>query len=181
MKMPLKLERCTIRHWRADDAASLAKNANNRKVWLGLRDLFPHPYTTSVARPSAGSAFVWVKTFIATARSLGIGSVKISGDTASPAKLCRRLLIIVLRTLICTAFTPNLTQIIPLPRGFWKRAASFWKDACERTWSKMDKCSIRFFTRERSNRDRVRSPDRGGGARPATHELRVWTRASTAT
>src|SRR5438093_4337120 len=43
--MPLKLERCTIRHWRADDAASLAKNANNRKIWLGLRDLFPHPYT----------------------------------------------------------------------------------------------------------------------------------------
>jgi RimJ/RimL family protein N-acetyltransferase len=49
MKMPLKLERCTIRHWRADDAASLAKNANNRRVWLGLRDLFPHPYTISDA------------------------------------------------------------------------------------------------------------------------------------
>ena len=49
MKMPLKLERCTIRHWRADDAASLAKNANNRKIWLGLRDLFPHPYTINDA------------------------------------------------------------------------------------------------------------------------------------
>ena len=43
--MPLALERCTIREWRPDDAASLAKHANNRRVWLGLRDLFPHPYT----------------------------------------------------------------------------------------------------------------------------------------
>jgi [ribosomal protein S5]-alanine N-acetyltransferase len=41
----LKLERCTIRDWRMDDAESLAKHANNRRVWLGLRDLFPHPYT----------------------------------------------------------------------------------------------------------------------------------------
>ena len=43
--MELVLERCTIRAWRPDDAASLAKHANNRRVWLGLRDLFPHPYT----------------------------------------------------------------------------------------------------------------------------------------
>jgi RimJ/RimL family protein N-acetyltransferase len=45
MNMPLVLERCTIRSWRQDDAASLAKHANNRSVWLSLRDLFPHPYT----------------------------------------------------------------------------------------------------------------------------------------
>lgn len=43
--MQLVLGRCTIRPWRLDDAQSLAKHANNRKVWLGLRDLFPHPYT----------------------------------------------------------------------------------------------------------------------------------------
>jgi len=43
--MQRKLERCTIRNWRLDDAASLAKHANNRRVWLGLRDLFPHLYT----------------------------------------------------------------------------------------------------------------------------------------
>lgn len=45
MQMPLVLKRSTIREWRSDDAAPLAKHANNRKVWLGLRDLFPHPYT----------------------------------------------------------------------------------------------------------------------------------------
>lgn len=43
--MQLVLERCTIRPWRLDDAESLAKHANNRKVWLTLRDRFPHPYT----------------------------------------------------------------------------------------------------------------------------------------
>jgi [ribosomal protein S5]-alanine N-acetyltransferase len=43
--MQLVLKSCTIRPWRVDDAESLAKHANNRKVWLALRDLFPHPYT----------------------------------------------------------------------------------------------------------------------------------------
>jgi RimJ/RimL family protein N-acetyltransferase len=56
MKMPLKLERCTIRNWRLDDAASLAKHANNRRVWLGLRDLFPHPYTIGDAKEFLRSA-----------------------------------------------------------------------------------------------------------------------------
>ena len=31
--------------WRLDDAESLARHANNRKIWLAVRDLFPHPYT----------------------------------------------------------------------------------------------------------------------------------------
>ena len=43
--MHLVLKSCTIRPWRLDDAESLAKHANNRKVWLAVRDLFPHPYT----------------------------------------------------------------------------------------------------------------------------------------
>jgi ribosomal-protein-alanine N-acetyltransferase len=48
--MQIILERCTIRAWRLDDATSLAKHANNRRVWLGLRDLFPHPYTIEDAK-----------------------------------------------------------------------------------------------------------------------------------
>ena len=39
------LERCTLRPWRLDDAESLARHANNRKIWLAVRDVFPHPYT----------------------------------------------------------------------------------------------------------------------------------------
>ena len=48
--MELRLKRCTIRDHRPSDAESLAKHANNRKVWLGLRDAFPHPYTTEDAK-----------------------------------------------------------------------------------------------------------------------------------
>jgi [ribosomal protein S5]-alanine N-acetyltransferase len=43
--MRLVLERGAIRPWRLDDAESLARHANNRKIWLAVRDLFPHPYT----------------------------------------------------------------------------------------------------------------------------------------
>src|SRR2546428_9014711 len=40
---------------------------------------------------------------------------------------------------------------IPLPRAFWKRPVSFWKDDCGITWSKTAKFSIRFSTRRRCN------------------------------
>ncbi len=47
--MQLVLKRCTIRPWRLDDAESLTRHANNRKIWLALRDIFPHPYTSQDA------------------------------------------------------------------------------------------------------------------------------------
>ena len=48
--MHLVLRSCTIRPWRLDDAESVAMYANNRKVWLAVRDAFPHPYTINDAR-----------------------------------------------------------------------------------------------------------------------------------
>lgn len=33
-----------IRDWKIQDAPSIAKYANNRKIWMNLRDAFPHPY-----------------------------------------------------------------------------------------------------------------------------------------
>ena len=48
--MQLILKRCTIRPWRLDDAESLARHANNRNVWIALRDFFPHPYMIEDAR-----------------------------------------------------------------------------------------------------------------------------------
>jgi ribosomal-protein-alanine N-acetyltransferase len=33
-----------IRDWQIEDAPSIAKYANNRKIWINLRDAFPHPY-----------------------------------------------------------------------------------------------------------------------------------------
>lgn len=34
-----------LRPWKREDAQQLAAIANNRKVWLNVRDRFPHPYT----------------------------------------------------------------------------------------------------------------------------------------
>lgn len=39
-----------IRPWEEQDAEALARYANNRKIWLNLRDGFPHPYTLEHAR-----------------------------------------------------------------------------------------------------------------------------------
>src|SRR5437762_1299050 len=50
----LKLARCTVREWRPGDAPSLAKHANNIKVWRNLHDAFPHPYTRA-------DAVEWIK------------------------------------------------------------------------------------------------------------------------
>lgn len=38
-----------LRPWRMTDVPALAAAANNRNVWLTLRDIMPHPYTTADA------------------------------------------------------------------------------------------------------------------------------------
>ncbi len=38
-----------VRPWRRGDETSLVLHANNRKIWLNLRDGFPHPYTLADA------------------------------------------------------------------------------------------------------------------------------------
>ena len=43
--MHLRLPRSIVRSWTNEDLASLVKHADNRKIWLNLRDRFPHPYT----------------------------------------------------------------------------------------------------------------------------------------
>ena len=48
--MKLALAQCEIRSWQYDDLASLVKYADNRKIWLNLRDRFPHPYTKQAGR-----------------------------------------------------------------------------------------------------------------------------------
>jgi [ribosomal protein S5]-alanine N-acetyltransferase len=39
-----------LRHFRPEDAASIARHADDREVWINLRDRFPHPYTLEDAR-----------------------------------------------------------------------------------------------------------------------------------
>ena len=43
--MTLDAGPCLIRPWRNGDLDALVRHADNRQVWLTLRDQFPHPYT----------------------------------------------------------------------------------------------------------------------------------------
>ena len=42
--LELVLPACTVRDYRPGDAPSLAKHANDKRIWLNMRDAFPHPY-----------------------------------------------------------------------------------------------------------------------------------------
>ena len=48
--MNLKLASCTVRSWEWRDRDAIVRHANNRNVWINLRDRFPYPYTISDAR-----------------------------------------------------------------------------------------------------------------------------------
>lgn len=49
MVLKLRLNQVLLRDWRPGDEDSLARYANNRNVWINLRDRFPHPYTLADA------------------------------------------------------------------------------------------------------------------------------------
>ena len=48
--MLLHLTRCQVRSWEARDVESITLHANNRQIWLNLRDRFPYPYTKGHAQ-----------------------------------------------------------------------------------------------------------------------------------
>lgn len=54
--MELVLPLGVVRAWRPTDAASLARHANDRRIWLNLRDRFPHPYHLADAEAFIGTA-----------------------------------------------------------------------------------------------------------------------------
>jgi RimJ/RimL family protein N-acetyltransferase len=41
----IPLQTCVVRSWEMSDLDSLVEHANNRRIWINLRDAFPHPYT----------------------------------------------------------------------------------------------------------------------------------------
>ncbi len=47
--MEIMLSPGRLRPFRDGDQASLVRYANNRKIWINLRDRFPHPYTPANA------------------------------------------------------------------------------------------------------------------------------------
>jgi [ribosomal protein S5]-alanine N-acetyltransferase len=54
--MRIELAQCVLRPWRREDAPALARHANNRNIWLRLRDRVPHPYSLADAEAYLQSA-----------------------------------------------------------------------------------------------------------------------------
>lgn len=48
--MEMRLRSCSVRSWKWSDRDAIVRHANNRKVWINLRDQFPHPYSVADAR-----------------------------------------------------------------------------------------------------------------------------------
>lgn len=48
--MRLTLNKCIVRSFERGDELSIVRHANNRNVWINMRDHFPHPYRTVDAR-----------------------------------------------------------------------------------------------------------------------------------
>lgn len=44
MDMRLDCGTCSVRSWQLADLTALPRQANNRAIWLQMRDRFPHPY-----------------------------------------------------------------------------------------------------------------------------------------
>ena len=57
MSVELVGARCIVRSFVAADAASVASVANERRIGLQLRDLFPHPHVNTVACPCSAQRF----------------------------------------------------------------------------------------------------------------------------
>lgn len=47
--MKIRLSKAIIRNFKMSDKTSIAKHANNRKIWLNVRNAFPHPYNEADA------------------------------------------------------------------------------------------------------------------------------------
>ena len=50
----LKLRSSVLRLWTIEDAVAIQRYANNRNIWINLRDMFPHPYSLENAHAFLG-------------------------------------------------------------------------------------------------------------------------------
>ena len=70
--MQIALANGAIRSWHARDAAAIVRHANNRKIWLNLRDRFPFPYEMEQARTFLG--------WIAMQPSPTVWAIEVNGE-----------------------------------------------------------------------------------------------------
>jgi RimJ/RimL family protein N-acetyltransferase len=63
----------SLRRWAPSDADSLVQFANNRNIWIRLKDRFPHPYTRA-------DADCWIAQCMATAGAPTQFAIDLHGD-----------------------------------------------------------------------------------------------------
>ncbi len=70
---------CVVRSYRPGDAASLAQYANNRKVWLNLRDRFPHPFSVADGAAYIGAVLARPRetSFAITVNDVAVGGISL--------------------------------------------------------------------------------------------------------
>ncbi|MEK6886684.1 MAG: GNAT family protein [Nanoarchaeota archaeon] len=82
-----------LRDWKDGDQKSLVENANNKKIWLNLTDIFPRPYTLKDANKwieinSKGKKDYLNLTIVVNGKTVGdIGIHKKSGNSQFTAIL----------------------------------------------------------------------------------------------
>ena len=78
----LILSRCVVRDGKRGDEPSIVRHANNHNVWLGVRDSFPHPYTTADARAWIGVATtaLYGQMFAIEVGGFAVGAVGLQPD-----------------------------------------------------------------------------------------------------
>jgi RimJ/RimL family protein N-acetyltransferase len=71
--MELKAGEAIVRPWREHDTEELASQANDRRIWLNLRDAFPHPYGVDDAKRFLAMAMGMApQTYFAIERAGGV-------------------------------------------------------------------------------------------------------------
>ena len=75
--MEIKIGQYMIRGWQKSDVESMQRYADNRKIWLNLRDIFPHPYSVEDARSWIRFALSEVpeRSFAIASRDEAIGGI----------------------------------------------------------------------------------------------------------
>jgi ribosomal-protein-alanine N-acetyltransferase len=77
----LFLRTCVVRNWAVADLPSLVRHANNRNVWINLRDRFPHPYDER-----NGREFL---THVVQQQRPGVWAIEVDGEAAGGIGLMR--------------------------------------------------------------------------------------------
>ena len=81
MRVHLSLANCVVRNWTAADLPSLVRHANNRNVWINLRDRFPYPYDEQ-----NGREFL---THVLQQQRPGVWAIEVDGEAAGGIGLMR--------------------------------------------------------------------------------------------